>query len=293
MKATLYKQIKDNDTLRQGFNGLAAKVFGISFEDWHRDGYWTDKYIPYALAENDRVISNASVNIMDIVWQGGPKRYIQIGTVMTDPEYRNQGLSRRVIEEILSDWSDRCDGLYLFANNTVLDFYPKFSFISAPEYQYTLQLPLAQQRYNFTKLNMNKPGDRETLRHCYQKSNPFSALSANNNYELLMFHCITFMSGCIYYSKELDTVCIMSQEEGTLICHDIYGSPNIPLDLIISSLAPASTEQVVLGFTPKTSENGFFTRIDHIENDSTLFLLNNKENIFKGHQAMFPTLSHA
>ena len=41
----------------------------------------------------------------------------------------------QAMEWILQNWSDRCDGIYLFANDTVLDFYPKFGFLPAEEAQ--------------------------------------------------------------------------------------------------------------------------------------------------------------
>lgn len=85
----LIKQIKDDPQLRDSFNGLAMKTFGLSFSEWWRRGYWTDSYIPYVFVDGGKVVANASVNLMDLMWHGQPKRYIQIGTVMTDAAYRH------------------------------------------------------------------------------------------------------------------------------------------------------------------------------------------------------------
>ena len=51
---------------------------------------------------------------------GKKKNYIQIGTVMTDNEYRNKGLSRYLIEKIISEYKEKSDCIYLSANDTVL-----------------------------------------------------------------------------------------------------------------------------------------------------------------------------
>lgn len=56
---------------------------------------------------------------------------------MTDCEYRNKGISRKLMDKVLQDWKDKCDAIYLYANDSVLDFYPKFGFIKAKEYQYS------------------------------------------------------------------------------------------------------------------------------------------------------------
>ena len=46
MDYTLVKQVRDNAPLRESFFALARRVFGLSFEEWHRAGWWTDRYVP-------------------------------------------------------------------------------------------------------------------------------------------------------------------------------------------------------------------------------------------------------
>ena len=92
MNLRLVKQIRENEPLRESFFRLAEQVFGLNFRDWYRKGFWTDQYIPYVMTDGDRVAANVSVNIMNLIWCGIPKHYIQLGTVMTDPAYRGQVL---------------------------------------------------------------------------------------------------------------------------------------------------------------------------------------------------------
>lgn len=47
---------------------------------------------------------------------------IQIGTVMTHPDYRMQGLSRKLIDHIIAKYEHEYDFLYLFANERALIF---------------------------------------------------------------------------------------------------------------------------------------------------------------------------
>jgi GNAT superfamily N-acetyltransferase len=132
---TCVTDYKENDELRKSFNVLTQKTYKFDFEFWYHYGYWGDKYIPYSLLKDNKVVANAFVNIIDFTILGEDKRYIQIGTVMTGQEYRGKGLSRFLMERILKDWESRCDLIYLFANESVLDFYPKFGFIPMGEYQ--------------------------------------------------------------------------------------------------------------------------------------------------------------
>ena len=123
MDYTLVKQVRDNAPLRESFFALARRVFGLSFEEWHRAGWWTDRYVPYTMVYRDgSAAANVSVNRIDTVWRGEALRLVQLGTVMTAPEHRGKGLARSLMEAVLDDWGRTCDGVYLYANGTVLEF---------------------------------------------------------------------------------------------------------------------------------------------------------------------------
>lgn len=97
----LDKHIRDNAARRESFMALAERVFGLSFREWYAGGWWSERYRPYVLAHGDRVLACIAVNVMDTAWRGKDRRYIQLGTVMTDPACRGQGLSRRLREAVL------------------------------------------------------------------------------------------------------------------------------------------------------------------------------------------------
>ena len=137
MNKTIEINYRDNDDLRASFNELAVKVFGLNFEGWYQNGFWKDNYIPYSVVIDGKVVSNVSVNRCDVNYDGKTYRLIQLGTVMTDPDYRGKGYAREIMERIMSDYEDKVDGMYLFANDSVVDFYPKFGFKTGTEYQYS------------------------------------------------------------------------------------------------------------------------------------------------------------
>lgn len=281
--------MKEDNALRRSYNSLAEKTFGLSFEEFYQNGYWTDKYIPYSLIDEGKVIANASVNILKSFYNGQEKRCIQIGTVMTDSDYRNQGLSRYLIERILSEWEESCDTMYLFANDSVLDFYPKFGFVKAVEYQ--CSSPITPTKGRVRKLNMSLASDREFLKRYYSKSNPYSALAIKDNYELLMFYCTSLMKDCVYFLEDFNAVIIASNKDEILTCYDIYSDGNHAMIEMVSRVAESQIRTVVFGFTP-AEHAAFHSRILE-EEDTTLFVLKGKDNWFVNHQMMFPVLSHA
>ena len=300
------RELKENEQIRRSFYQLARKVYGLDFEPWYENGYWGNNYIPYVLMEEDTVVANISVNIMSTRWQDQPKRYIQLGTVMTDENYRGRGLSRFLMEKILADWKDRCDSLYLFANNSVLEFYPKFGFERAPEYQCQKTILRREgqnsgnsmnqkARVTVKKLAMSQAKDRLLLQNLYRYSNPYSALPMEENEGLLMFYCSQFRKDNVYSIASCETIVIAEYEEAgeKLICYDIFGKGKCSLEEIIDFMAKENTKTVLLGFPPKQTFGFTIHEYCQEEEDTTLFLLQEKENLFRDNKLMFPLLSHA
>lgn len=286
---TYNTEIRENTSIRLSFNELSKKTFGLSFEKWYQDGYWQDKYIPHVLIHNDKVVANVSVNIIDTQMQGQLKRYIQIGTVMTDSEYRNKGLSRKLMDKILQDWKDKCDAIYLYANDSVLDFYPKFGFIKVKEYQYSKKI--VPKVSKIRKLNLTVDNDVKLLKSYYEKSNPYSMLPMLNNYGLLMFYCSSFMKDCVYYLEDIDAIVIVDYDSEALTCFDIYCDTDKSMDEIIAVIAREDCKNILFGFTPKDTSDCTVKLFE--EDDRTLFILESKENIFTKHKLMLPLLSQA
>lgn len=286
---TYIADIKDNTPVRLSFDQLSTSTFHLSFEPWYQDGYWDHTCIPYVLMDGDTVVANATVNILPVRWQEQLQNWLQLGTVMTHPDYRHQGLSRWLMDKILEEWEGKYDTMMLFANQKVLDFYPKFGFVPAAEYQY-INRQLLPQPAKVRQLDMDNAIDRELLLKHYAQSNPFAALTVVGNPGLLMFYCTRFYKTNVYYLEEGEVVAIIEHEEGTMTCHDIFGNNSQSLHHILSSLMDNNTQQVNLGFTPRDITG--FTIQPLKDDDLTLFVLDKKENIFATHQLMIPTLSH-
>ena len=282
---------KDNDELRNSFNKLTKKTYGFDFEEWYQNGYWQDRYIPYALLDGNNIISNISVNVINFFIRGEKKRYIQIGTVMTDKEYRNQGLNRFLMEKVLEEWKDRCDLIYLFANDNVLDFYPKFGFVSVPEYQHSKEILADNPSSNVTKLNMSDEKDKNFLINTINGSLYFSQLAMYDNASLVMFYCTSFMKHSVYYIKALDAIVIAEFNDNILYLNDVFCRRDVLLDDIIAAMVNKEINKVVLGFTPKDTTS--FDEILLKEEDTTLFVMEDKLEIFNNRKIMFPVLSHA
>jgi len=277
---------KDNKDLRDSFNELAEKTFGLNFENWYQTGFWKENYNPYSVIEDGKVVANVSVNRCDMNYKGKTVHLIQLGTVMTDPDYRGKGYSRLLMEQVLKDNED-ADGIYLYGNDSVAEFYPKFGFVESKEYCYSKDVTIDAERTAST-VPMACKKDWDKMADIISSTEQNADLYMVNNTGLYMFYLSQFMQENTFHISTLDTYAIAEIEDDTLILHAVIGTGDI--DKVISSFGK-EIKHVLLNFTPKDT-TGFTKSV--IEEDDTHFFVKgwffeeNKDTAF-----MFQAITHA
>lgn len=285
----IIKAYQENAALRAGFDELAKKTFDLSFEDWYQNGFWGEKYIPYSVLDGERVVANVSVNRMNLLHHGEKKHLIQLGTVMTDKAYRNRGLIRSIMQEIEKDYQDKTEGMYLFANDSVLDFYPKFGFSKAVEYQYTKEVRITGEGVA-RLMPMQTKSDWSVLKAAIERSVPAGGFEMVDNAELILFYVTKFMQKNVFYIDSMETYVIAEMEADELTIDNVFAEKLVDLEEIIRAFGK-QVKRVRLNFTP-LSTSGFEVRAVQ-EDDTTLFVKGKGLLDFEADKKMFPALSHA
>lgn len=281
----IIKHYRDNESLRRSFNALAEATFGLNFENWYRMGYWTDNYDPYSIVLDGKVVANVSLNRTDMLIGGQRKRLYQLGTVMTDPQYRNRGLIRAIMAEIEKDTAD-ADGMYLFGNDDVVEFYPKFGFVPGKEYLYSK--PIAQTgACRMEQIPMNIPENRERFAAAMKESTFPTGCTMVDNPGLIFFYAAQFMQDCVYYCADLDCWTIAEPENGELTLHNVFADKETDLDAVIAAFG-SDVKRVTLGFAP--GDTAGFAVEEYREEDCNFFV---KGNVFGERKLRIPSLSHA
>jgi predicted N-acetyltransferase YhbS len=280
---TFYKDYKNDEKLRESFNELATLVFGIHFEDWYQKGYWNHRYIPFSYTRENKVIANVSVNLLDFVIKGKKKRAIQIGTVMTHPDYRNQGLSACLMNKVLEEYKHQYDFMYLYANKTVLDFYPKFGFKPVDEYQFSMDYRSSQvDSTGIRKLDSRKIEDLNLIYQYASERIPVSKLFATENSQgLLMFHCIYVFGNHLYYLENEDVIVIFEQEGNQVHIFDIVSKEEVNIESILSKITNSNHNKIVFHYTPEYEDINTQTEI--FNGDEVLFVKTSGSNQFPLH----------
>ena len=235
-----------------------------------------------------------------LFWQNGRERlYIQLGTVMTDPAFRRQGLASFLMKTVLAEYEGRCDGVCLFGDLSALGFYEKMGFSVGMQYRYSLRKEVRQRLQLLSPAEPDEmflPLDfsdlpalkryRETVRHSAMQS----ALEQVNKYGLQMY---TAGGQHVFFCRALDCYAVMEQQRQTLHLKSIICRKKLPLEQILRRI-PFPFDRLTLGFAPRSEDAPLFLAqpFDGGEDYRFLFRGSQLKNIEK-ERLYFPELSHA
>lgn len=283
-----------DSALRHKLNSLTQKTFCFDFESWVTNGYFQGDYIPYSFEKDGEIISNVSANIMKFNQNGSNKTYIQIGTVMTDESYRKKGLASKLMNTVINEYKDKCDGIYLFGDLNALDFYKKLGFHTATEHAYSIKpniLDKLKKGNSFKKVDI-KDIDLKEKYLSFSKSNAISsAFDQTNKYGLQLFYTADFEN--VYYSEKLNCFIVAEFESEAITLQSVLYQNCIPLEKVISEIG-GEYKSIGLGFTPLKEDAIICNSTPYNGGDDyRLFYYGSElESIEKEH-LFFPALSHA
>lgn len=288
---TTYKIIENyrqNDPLRNEFFTFIRNVFGgLDFEKWYLKGFWNDQYIPYSFVKDDQIIANVSVCQMQLLieekeWQG-----IQLGAVATLPKYRKQGLSRKLMNYVINQYQDTTNLFFLFANDTVLDFYPKFGFKPVNEVIFKYNLSSYQPAFAGRKLNIHNKTDFQIIKRLINERRILTKIFGAKHYSFITaWHLINIFSNNIIYLERDDVIFVAAIEGDQLHIWDVIFTKEIDLSKLIPKIVYENQlKSILYYFPPDQLEFSYDDVIPYI--DSPLFILGDfpiVEKMFK-----FPT----
>lgn len=285
---------KNDERLRNDLHILTRKIWGFDFEKWYKSGYWGGNCLLYSLSDGHKIVSHITVTVIDFIVLGKKKKFLQLGTVTTDEEYRKQGLNKFLLEKVLHEWKDKCNLIYLFANDSVLNYYPLFGFVPVNEYIATKKIESTKNAYNVRKLDINNQFDHELLYKKAKNAISLFNISMVDNAGQIMLYCNYFekfsFKEKLYYIESLDTIIVAEYIGSDLILYDILSTQEVEIEAIINAMSTEQTQNVVMYFMPKNNKDYEIKLLK--EEDITLFVMGNEKKSFEEEKLIFPILSH-
>ena len=277
---------------RHMLNDLTQKTFGFDFEGWVTNGYFEGEYIPYSLVEEGKMLSNVSANRMRFIQNGEEKYYIQIGTVMTDEDYRKQGLASKLIKHVIAEYENECDGIYLFGNLDAVGFYEKMGFKTINEYKYSVKeefLGRDNSKEAFQPLSELDDGMKNHYMDMVRNCLDASSFAQTNKFGLQMFYTGEFYN--VFYAKDIDYFIVLEQEDGTIL-QSVLCKENVPLSEVLKRIDLPNG--CALGFTPRKEDMDICSseKYDGAD-DYRLYYIGKEIESIERERLYFPELSHA
>ncbi|MER2119447.1 MAG: GNAT family N-acetyltransferase [Solibacillus sp.] len=242
--------VRHNRQLKESFFKLAKDTFGLDFEQWDEQGYWNDTYCPYIFEVDGKIVANVSTSSGTMILDGRQYKAVQIGTVMTNPKYQGKGLSRQLMEKVMIDHAN-AHIIYLFANKTVLDFYPKFGFETRIQSTFTVdKKDIEEVHTEVKKVNLDDKPTRNVFYETTVFRKPVSQkMSMVQNENIVMFHALTQYRDCIYYLPKFQAFVILNETAEYAELIDVISKEQVDVQEIIGCL-PIQSEKIRLCFTP-------------------------------------------
>jgi GNAT superfamily N-acetyltransferase len=291
-KFTFLSGYRDNKPYRMAFSKLGKNIFSIDFERFYDTGYWDDSYVCFTYFDGEKAVANVSVNRLKLILDGNVYKAIQIGTVMTHLQYRGQGLAADLINRAMHEYEADADLFYLFANRTVLDFYPRFGFSRVKECIYTADITTGSITGSSARqLDISSPEDLELLDSLASERVPVSArLGVASVKHLTMIHSLFAYYKDLYYLKDTDAVVICKEVGDTLHIYDVICKKRLDFQDFIGEVASDGTRRVQFHFTPDYKD--FECKSESYEpEDDIFFVKSSKVAIPDG--LFYPATAHA
>ncbi len=270
---------RDDKKYRNQLFDLIDVVFPkYDFRKWYETGYWFNEYVPFSIEQNGKIVSNVSISKMKVYLNGNLINAIQFGTVATHPDYRKRNLSRYLMEYVIDKYEDSTDLMFLFANDSVTEFYPKFGFERKHESVFKLTDNLPKPTYGARKLRIDNSNDNALITNFIENRCITTKLFGAVDFGFItMWHLLNIFPHDIYYLEDDNAIFVITEENNELHIWD-YIAPfvndfNALLPKIIEN---ENLKAVHFYFSPdalaypfdetyKTDDSPFFVRGEFLE----------------------------
>ena len=208
------------------FFDFAASIFegGRTFSAWGARGGWVDGYDVFAVVVDDQIVSTVGRQSMRYVINGKERSGYQIGAVATHADHRNRGLARSLMNKVLGELDTPNQPVILFANSSVLDFYPRFGFRKLAQSSFIGHIDVHPTGTLAPRLDLAQSTERAWLAdHCARASAVGLGFTARDYYPTILFH-LTRQPRIAFRLDPFGAVMIVQQHGDRLLIEDLLAT---------------------------------------------------------------------
>jgi predicted N-acetyltransferase YhbS len=247
--------IRHSDSLwHDRFFSFVASIFdaGRTFFDWGARGGWGDGYDVFAAVVDDKIVGTVGRTAMRLVIDGKAHDGYQIGAVATHPDHRGRGLAGLLMNKVLNELDTPDQPVILFANKSVLDFYPRFGFRSLAQARFVGHIDLRPAGALAPTLDLAWPTDRAWLAgQCARAGAIGQIFAARDYYGPLLFH-LTRRPRTVFRLDAFGAVVIAEQDGKRLLIEDLLATRPFRLTDALPHVCARPVRTIEFAFHPET-----------------------------------------
>jgi GNAT superfamily N-acetyltransferase len=198
-----------------------------------------------------RIVSTVGRQRMRYVINGEPRNGYQIGAVATHADHRNRGLALLLMNKVLDELDAPDQPVILFANPSVLNFYPRFGFRRVAQTGFIGHVDVRPAGTLAPMLDLARPTDRAWLAgHCAQASPIGQGFAARDYYPTLLFH-LTRYPRMAFRLDLFGAVVIVQQDGDRLLIQDLLATRPFGLADALPHVCAQPVRTLEFGFHPE------------------------------------------
>lgn len=236
------------------FFHFAASVFtGLDAAAWMRwrdRGGWQDAYEVFAFVDGERILGTIGRTRMRLAIDGVQETGYQLGAVATLPAFRGRGMARRLMQWVLDELDAPDQAVFLFGNDSVLDFYPRFGFRRVPQQRWTLRAEIAPSTGPATPFDPDNAADRQGLAELCARATAIAGPLATRDYFPIALWHLTCQPIAGFWLDGRDALVATSVEQGRLVIHDIIEAEPSDLRPFLPGLITGPVAEVEFRLDP-------------------------------------------
>ena len=252
----LVSEIREDAALREAFFDFVPEVFGgLSFREWYARGCWPGTYRPRAIVDDSgQVVATAASSRLQLLVDGRRQPALQLATVGTRPEYRGRGFSRQLLESVL-DEARPGDVVFLYGNDSVHDFYPRFGFRRVVEKQFVRHRTDRRAvggRGRLRRLKTSDERDFDLIRSLAHERPPVSERFGALDYaHILFWHALYVVPTAFVLHEPSGSILAATRVGSRAIVHDFLSHDPGSFARIERELFSAEIRELIFEFTPE------------------------------------------
>jgi len=193
-------------------------------------------------------VASLCIYTMHATVKGQACKVAQVSGVGTLPEYRRQGLNRRLHEIALPRAFAEHRFAFLYADDEAVPFYQNRGFRPLPAYAVVVPLPEVAPDLGAEKLDLKDIAVRDSLFRLACTREPVSQVFSTANPKLLMYHLLYRVRHHVWKIPALDAVVLMKRDGGKTVVYDILAHEMPRFEQLAPFLAVGGAREVEFRF---------------------------------------------